>query len=68
MQYQSNTLYAATYGRGLWSINLDITSPPIANFSYADSIFCMIPASVNFLNNFYSTSYYWDLEMEILVI
>ena len=39
MQYQSNTLYAATYGRGLWSINLDITSPPSANFSYTDSVF-----------------------------
>jgi len=61
MQYQSNTLYAATYGRGLWSINLDITSPPSANFSYTDSVFCMIPADVDFINNsFYSTSYYWD--------
>jgi PKD repeat protein len=61
MQYQSNTLFAATYGRGLWSIGLEITSPPIAEFSYNDSIFCNIPASINFLNNsYYSNTYYWD--------
>jgi len=61
MQYQSNTLFAATFGRGLWSIGLDITSPPIADFSYNDSVFCNIPASVNFLNNsYYSNTYYWD--------
>ena len=28
IQYQSNKLIAATYGRGLWSIDLQITSPP----------------------------------------
>ena len=61
MQHQSNTLFAATFGRGLWSIGLDITSPPIADFSYTDSIFCMLPANVSFLNNsYYSNSYYWD--------
>ena len=61
MQYQSNTLFAATYGRGLWSIGLDITSPPIAEFSFNDSVFCVLPAQVTFLNNsFYSNSYYWD--------
>ena len=61
IQYQSNTLFAATYGRGLWSIGLEITSPPIADFSYNDSIFCNIPASVSFLNNsYYSNTYYWD--------
>ena len=61
MQHQSNTLFAATYGRGLWSIGLDITSPPSADFSYTDSIFCILPASVSFINNsYYSNSYYWD--------
>ena len=61
MQYQSNTLFAATFGRGLWSLGLEITSPPIADFTYNDSIFCNIPASVNFLNNsYYSNTYYWD--------
>ena len=61
IQYQSNKLFAATYGRGLWSIDLEITSPPSANFSFSDSIFCNIPATVNFLNNsYYSNSYYWD--------
>ena len=61
IQYQSNTLFAATYGRGLWSIDLQITSPPTANFSYNDSIFCNVPADVSFLNNsYYSNSYYWD--------
>ena len=61
IQYQSNKLFAATYGRGLWSIDLEITSPPIANFSYSDSIFCNVPADVSFLNNsFYSNTYYWD--------
>ena len=33
IQYQSNKLFAATYGRGLWSIDLEITSPPIANLT-----------------------------------
>ncbi|MAW20972.1 MAG: hypothetical protein CMD16_01080 [Flavobacteriales bacterium] len=61
IQYQSNTLFAATYGRGLWSIDLLITSPPVADFSYNDSIFCNVPAQVTFLNNsYYSNSYYWD--------
>jgi len=61
IQYQSNKLFAATYGRGLWNIDLQITSPPTANFSYSDSIFCNVPADVLFLNNsYYSTSYYWD--------
>ena len=32
IQYQSNKLFAATYGRGLWNIDLLITSPPSANF------------------------------------
>ena len=61
IQYQSNKLFAATYGRGLWSIDLEITSPPIANFSISDSVFCNVPADVSFLNNsFYSNTYYWD--------
>jgi PKD repeat protein len=61
IQYQSNTLFAATYGRGLWSIDLQITSPPIADFSYNDSIFCNVPSDVTFMNNsYYSNSYYWD--------
>ena len=61
IQYQSNKLFAATYGRGLWSIDLEITSPPTANFSYNDSVFCSIPADVSFINNsYYSNSYYWD--------
>ena len=61
IQYQSNKLIAATYGRGLWNINLEITSPPIAEFSYSDSIFCNVPADVSFVNNsFYSNTYYWD--------
>ena len=61
IQYQSNKLFAATYGRGLWSIDLAITSPPTADFSYNDSIFCTVPANVSFINNsYYSDSYYWD--------
>ncbi|MEC9208825.1 MAG: PKD domain-containing protein [Bacteroidota bacterium] len=61
IQYQSNKLFAATYGRGLWNIDLQITSPPTANFSYSDSVFCNVPADVTFLNNsYYSNSYYWD--------
>jgi|GEM_PF-895686 len=61
IQYQSNKLFAATYGRGLWSIDMEITSPPIANFSYSDSVFCNVPANVDFSNNsYYSNSYYWD--------
>ena len=61
IQYQSNKLFAATYGRGLWNIDLQITSPPAANFSYSDSIFCNLPATVAFFNNsYYSNSYYWD--------
>jgi len=61
IQYQSNKLIASTYGRGLWDITLEITSPPVADFSYNDSIFCNVPADVTFLNNsYYSNSYYWD--------
>ena len=61
IQYQSNKLIAATYGRGLWNIDLLITSPPIANFSFSDSIFCNVPADVSFFNNsYYSNSYFWD--------
>ena len=61
IQYQSNKLIAATYGRGLWSIDLQITSPPSANFFASDSIFCNIPSTVDFTNtSFYSNSYYWD--------
>jgi len=61
IQYSSNKLLAATFGRGLWSIDLLITSPPIANFTVTDSIFCNIPATVNFTNtSYYSNTYYWD--------
>jgi len=61
IQYQSNKLIAATYGRGLWNIDLQITSPPIANFSYSDSVFCNIPSDVSFFNNsYYSNAYSWD--------
>jgi len=61
IQYPSNKLLAATFGRGLWSIDLLITSPPIADFSVNDSIFCNVPATVNFTNtSYYSNSYYWD--------
>jgi len=61
IQYQSNKLIAATFGRGLWDIDLQITSPPIADFSYNDSIFCNIPSDVNFFNNsYYSNAYSWD--------
>ena len=61
IQYQSNKLFAATYGRGLWNIDLQITSPPIADFSYSDSIFCSLPADITFSNNsYYSNLYYWD--------
>ena len=61
IQYQSNTLYASTYGRGLWNIDLQITSPPIADFMVSDSIFCNTPATVSFTNtSFYSNAYVWD--------
>ena len=61
IQYSSNKLIAATYGRGLWSIDLQITSPPSANFFASDSVFCNIPATVDFTNtSFYANSYYWD--------
>ena len=61
IQYQTNKLLASTFGRGLWSIDLQITSPPSANFFASDSIFCNIPATVIFNNtSFYSSSYYWD--------
>ncbi len=61
IQYQSNKLMASTYGRGLWSIDLLITSPPSANFFASDSMFCNIPATVDFTNtSYYSNSYYWD--------
>ena len=61
IQYQSNKLLASTYGRGLWSIDLLITSPPSANFFASDSMFCNIPATVDFTNtSYYSNSYYWD--------
>ena len=61
IQYPSNKLIAATYGRGLWNIDLLITSPPLANFNVDDSVFCNIPATVNFTNtSYYSNSYYWD--------
>ena len=61
IQYQSNKLIAATFGRGLWDIDLQITSPPIADFSYNDSVFCNIPSQVSFFNNsFYSNAYFWD--------
>ena len=61
IQYQSNKLIAATYGRGLWNIDLLITSPPTADFSYNDSVFCNVPATVSFFNNsYYSNAYYWD--------
>ena len=66
IQYQSNKLIAATYGRGLWNIDLQITSPPIADFSYNDSIFCNIPSDVSFFNNsYYSNAYSGILVMEI---
>ena len=61
IQYPSNKLLAATFGRGLWSIDLLITSPPVADFTVNDSIFCNVPATVNFTNtSYYSNSYYWD--------
>ena len=61
IQYPSNKLIAATYGRGFWSIDLLITSPPLANFNVDDSVFCNVPATVNFTNtSYYSNSYYWD--------
>ena len=61
IQYSSNKLIAATYGRGLWSIDLQITSPPTANFFASDSVFCNTPATVDFTNtSFYANSYYWD--------
>jgi len=61
IQYQSNKLMASTYGRGLWNIDLLITSPPSANFFASDSIFCNIPATVDFTNtSFYSNAYVWD--------
>lgn len=61
IQYQSNKLIAATYGRGLWNIDLQITSPPIASFSYSDSIFCNVPADVSFYNNsYYANTYVWN--------
>ena len=38
-----------------------ITSPPLANFNVDDSVFCNVPATVNFTNtSYYSNSYYWD--------
>ena len=61
IQYQSNTLFAATYGRGLWSFDLGITTPPTADFSYSDSILCNVPSDITFINNsYYADSYYWD--------
>ncbi|MBC8266378.1 MAG: PKD domain-containing protein [Flavobacteriales bacterium] len=61
IQYQSNILYASTYGRGLWNIDLQITSPPIANFIVSDSVFCNTPATVSFTNtSSYSNTYVWD--------
>ena len=61
IQYSSNKLFAATFGRGLWSFDLQITSSPIANFNVDDSIFCSLPATVNFTNtSSYSNSYLWD--------
>ena len=61
IQYQSNKLVAATYGRGLWNIDLQITSPPSANFTLSDSVFCNIPSTVSFTNtSYYSNSYIWD--------
>ena len=61
IQYSSNKLMAATYGRGLWSIDLLITSPPSANFFASDSVFCNVPATVDFTNtSYYSNAYYWD--------
>ena len=61
IQYQSNKLVAATYGRGLWNIDLQITSPPSADFTLSDSVFCNIPSTVSFTNtSYYSNSYLWD--------
>ena len=61
IQQSSNQLIAATYGRGLWGVDLQITSPPVADFSISDSVFCNVPALVNFTNtSYYSNSYFWD--------
>jgi PKD repeat protein len=68
IQYSSNKLFAATFGRGLWSFDLQITTPPIANFSVDDSVFCSVPATVNFTNNsFYSILIFGILAMETQV-
>ena len=61
IQYQSNKLITLTYGRGLWSVDLQITSPPSTDFFASDSIFCNVPTTVDFTNtSFFSNSYYWD--------
>ena len=31
----SNSLFAATYGRGVWTTNLPSTVPPVASFNYS---------------------------------
>lgn len=57
----SNTLVAATYGRGIWRTPLPITSSPVADFLISDTVFCTVPASVNFTNlSTSSTSFEWS--------
>lgn len=61
IQYSSNRLRAATYGRGLWEASLSFTAPPQAAFTADVSEFCSAPATVSFTNgSFNGVNFTWD--------
>ncbi len=40
IQYATNKLRAATYGRGIWESDLYVTLPPVAQFETLDTLIC----------------------------
>ena len=61
IQYQSSLLIATTYGRGIWKTDLPISEEPTASFNASDSLFCNLPAQVNFSNtSINATNHQWD--------
>ena len=56
----TNTLYAATYGRGLWKIKLPSIYSPITDFSVVDTFSCDGIVKFNDLSSFFPSTWSWD--------
>jgi PKD repeat protein len=65
INYTANKIIAGTYGRGLWSSDLFVSTPqaPIANFGYSQPTFCQ-GASVKYndLSYFGPDTWFWEFE------